>query len=154
MESKMNPQDAQVALAAVEQSRSDIADRLVTPWWYHPILGLLVGGLGAVAGSGARLAVVWGAIAAFGVGVYLLATAYRRLTGVWADGMSGGPRARRSVTVAGIVGVAIMGGGAITGLGLELWWPSTVAGAVIAVLTVVWGRHFDEVLRSELRESA
>ncbi|MEU6857370.1 hypothetical protein AB0B28_00635 [Glycomyces sp. NPDC046736] len=154
METHMNPEEARAALAAVEQSRSEVADRLVTPWWYHPILGILVGGLSAVAGSGAGLAIVWGAVALFGIGIYLLATAYRRLTGVWVGGYEGGPRSRRSVMVATVVGVAIVGTGAVVGLGLDLWWPSTVAGVVVAVLTVVWGRRFDALLRADLRESA
>ncbi|WP_157975162.1 hypothetical protein [Glycomyces dulcitolivorans] len=153
MESQMNPQEARAALDAVDESRSGIADRLYTPWWYHPILGLLVGGLIAVAGSGARLAIVWGAVAAFALGVLLLATAYRRIAGVWAD-YSAGPRSRRSAQVAFAVGVIIAATGASVGLGFDLWWPATVAGGIIAVLTVVWGRHYDTLLRADLRETA
>ncbi|WP_344484582.1 hypothetical protein [Glycomyces endophyticus] len=154
MESQLNPQEARAALEEVNASRAEIADRLYTPWWYHPILGLLIGGLVAVAGSGARLVIVWGAAAAFALGALLLATAYRRIAGVWADGFTAGPRSRRSAQVAFAVGVVIAGTGAVLGLGFELWWPATVAGAVLAVLTVVWGRHYDTLLRADLREAA
>jgi hypothetical protein len=37
-----NPLDAPAALNAVARARADVADRLVTPWWYHPILGVLI----------------------------------------------------------------------------------------------------------------
>ncbi|MFB9659831.1 hypothetical protein ACFQS3_08690 [Glycomyces mayteni] len=154
MESRMNPEEARAALADVDRTRSDIADRLYTPWWYHPILGVLIGGLAAVAGSGARLAIVWGAVGAFAIGAYLLATAYRRITGVWVDGYSGGPRSRRSAMNAVFIGIAIAAVGAVFGLGFELWWPSVAAGIVLAVLTTVWGRHFDRLLRADLREAA
>src|SRR5699024_12311806 len=34
--------DPRDALADVAASRGSVADRLVTPWWYHPILGALI----------------------------------------------------------------------------------------------------------------
>ncbi len=154
MESRLNPREARAALDAVAESRSDIADRLCTPWWYHPILGVLCGGLIAVAGSGTPLPVLLGAIAVFGLGVLMLVTVYRRIAGVWVHDHAAGPRARRSALAAAVVGIVIAAAGAAFGLGFDLWWPPIAAGALIAVLTVVWGRHFDTLLRAYLRESA
>ena len=45
METDPGRADAAAALDLVAASRAALADRLVTPWWYHPALGVLVGGL-------------------------------------------------------------------------------------------------------------
>ena len=37
-----NPRDA---LADVAATRSSVADRLITPWWYHPALGVILAAL-------------------------------------------------------------------------------------------------------------
>jgi hypothetical protein len=153
MESRLNPQEARDALAAVEQSRSDIADRLYTPWWYHPILGILVGALIAVAGFTFNPVYTGGALVAFSIGVFLLVLIYRRKAGVWADGTAG-PRARRQAIIAGVVGGILALSSYALVLVVGTWWPAVTIGALLAVLTGVWGRHFDKVLRADLRGTA
>lgn len=154
MESQLTPEEAQAALAAVEQSRSDIADRLYTPWWYHPALGLLVGGLITVAFADLPFAVLIGVIIAYGAGLAALVTAYRRKSGVWLNGSEGGPKSHRSIyRFFGALLVVIIIGAAFA-IGMEIRWTAPVTGLVVAVALTVWGRHFDKVLRAELRETS
>jgi hypothetical protein len=39
----IDPDEAAAALHHVDAGRQHVADRLVTPAWYHPVLGLLAG---------------------------------------------------------------------------------------------------------------
>jgi hypothetical protein len=153
MESQLSPQEAQAALAAVERSRSDIADRLYTPWWYHPVLGVLVGGLITVALAGLGFTVLIPVLIAYAAGLAALVTVYRRKAGVWVYSHEGGPKSRRSVHRFGaaMLGVVIIG--AAFAIGMELVWAAPATGLVVAVSLAIWGRHFDKVLRAELRES-
>jgi hypothetical protein len=154
MESRVNPEEAQAALAAVEQSRSDIAARLYTPWWYHPILGVLVGGLAAVATSGIHIASVVGVLAVYAAGIAGLVTAYRRKAKVWINGYDAGPNSRRSLMRLTAAVLVLVIAGAAFSIGMEIRWTAIVTGLVVAAVITVWGRHFDQVLRAELRESA
>lgn len=153
MESSVNPREARAALDAVQQSKSDLADRVYTPWWYHPILGVLCGGLVTAATVGAPLAAVLGAVAAFGLGVAVLSKVYWRRIGVQVTGYPG-PRTRAAAMIAVSVGLALAAVSAVLGLALDLPWAAVAVGAAVAVLTVVWGRRFDAILRAELRGSA
>jgi uncharacterized membrane protein len=149
MESRLNPQEAQAALDAVGRSHADIADRLYTPWRYHLILGLLVGGLIAFTGFTSDPFSI--AVVAFGIGLFLLVLAYRRKAGVWADGTAG-PRAWRQATIAAIVGGALAVSGCALVILIGTSGPSVAVGAILAVLTVVGGRGYDK--RAGLRGSA
>ncbi|THV37066.1 hypothetical protein [Glycomyces buryatensis] len=151
MESSVNPQEAQAALDSVQQSRSDIADRLYTPWWYHPALGVLVGGLVAAVTGGVHFSVL---LVVYTAGLVGLVYTYRRVAGVWINGYEAGPKSRRSlfrfVVVLLVIGIV----GAAFSIGMELRWFTPITGLVIAVYTTVWGRQFDKVLRADLREAA
>jgi hypothetical protein len=135
--------DPEAALAAIAGQRREAAERLVTPWWYHPALGLLVGAM--VAAQGAPTAIRLGVLALFFVGLAALVRAYQRLTGLWVSGYRRGPAGRVTIGLAVVylasVLVAIVVGG---------WW-AIGAGAVVLAATVVLGRAFDEALRRELR---
>ena len=135
--------DAQAALAAIAGQRHEAAERLVTPWWYHPTLGVLVGAL--VASQAAPTTVRIPVLVGFFVGLAVLVRAYQRLPGLWVSGYRRGPAGR--VTVALVVAnlaavlVAILLGG---------WW-AVAAGVAVVGATIVLGRAFDEALRAELR---
>ncbi|HLU29677.1 MAG TPA: hypothetical protein VKZ65_14700 [Glycomyces sp.] len=152
MESEMAPREARAALEVVTDSRSEMAERLVTPWWYHPVLGILLGGFMAVLGVGVPTSVMLGLMVLYFGGIGVLAWAYRRLTGVWVNGFEVGPRSRRSATRLGATAIALALVGAVFGLGLDLAWVPVCCGVAIAVVTTVWGRRFDAILREELRE--
>jgi hypothetical protein len=154
MESQLSPQEAQAALAAVQQSRSDIADRLITPWWYHPVLGVLVGGLTTVALADLDFTVLLLVLIPYCAGLAALVAAYRRKAGVWVYSYEGGPKSRRSVFRFGAAILAVAIAGAAFAIGMELFWAAPATGLVVAVSFAIWGRHFDKVLRAELRETA
>lgn len=46
-----DPYSAHDALTDIDSSNAAIADRLITPWWYHPALGVGFGGM-CLAASG------------------------------------------------------------------------------------------------------
>jgi hypothetical protein len=139
-------------LAAVTDARAAVAGRLITPWWYHPILGLLLAGyvLGMGLGNtGVRLA----AAVLFVAGGSALANAYRRLTGVWVSGLDAGRASRWAIGMGALVGVIAVTAW-IIGASTELRWPVWSLAAVGLVGTVVLGRRFDSALRAQLRAAA
>ena len=137
----------QQLLALEASARASLADRLVTPWWYYPALGLLFGCLTASIAieSPYTLGV---SFALFVVGLSVLASQYRSETGI---GRIENPRGRplligltgMLLCVGVVVGTAATVGGA-TG---------TIVAAVVAFLLVVGlGPRFDAVVRNDLRD--
>src|SRR3954452_11355395 len=86
---------AAASLQSLQATRADIADRVITPWWYHAVLGLLIGGLVASM-SAPWLWVRIGTLVVFFVGIYALKRTYERLTGIWVNGLRPG-RTRSAV---------------------------------------------------------
>ncbi|MBW8767768.1 MAG: hypothetical protein JF630_16655, partial [Geodermatophilales bacterium] len=80
---------AAAQLAALQADRERLARRVVTPWWYDACLGLTVllllssisfrDSVWQFVLGGAVLLLLWG-----------VATAYRRITGVWVNGLRRG----------------------------------------------------------------
>ncbi|MGD0715383.1 MAG: hypothetical protein ABSB24_14535 [Gaiellaceae bacterium] len=95
-----SPLDAREALREVAEQRRLAADLLVTPRWYHPVLGLLAGGLCASASSHS-VPVIGAAFAVYVVGIAALMTVYRRRNGVWVSGVRRGPAGRVTVRLGG-----------------------------------------------------
>ena len=131
---------AAAQLAALQAGRAALAERVVQPWWYDVLLGLLVAGL--LASYSLRSTwVTLGALVLFLLGLRGLVALYTRRTGLWVDGLRAGPT-RRAVRVwfvgyAVVVGVAagaeyllglrgaMAGGGVVVGVGIALvsrWW--------------------------------
>lgn len=144
--------EAVEALGQVEAGRGQMADRLITPVWYHPALGLLVGGLIASA-EWRSLAVTGSAFLVYSVGIGVLVSSYRRLTGIWVSGFRRGPAGRVSVLLAGVLYV-IAGIAAILDLGLGLRGAFVAGGVLATVAVIVLGRRFDAALGAELRAAA
>jgi hypothetical protein len=141
--------EAAAALASVGATRAQLADRITTPGWYHPVLGLLAGGL--IASSELdNLAVFFAALLVYAVGCGVLISSYRRLTGVWVSGLRRGPAGRVSLLLVGTLYI-IAGLAALAGLGLGVPGAFVVGGVVAFVAVVVLGRRFDDALRRELR---
>jgi hypothetical protein len=146
MENFMSEHDQ---LAAIAQARANLADRLITPWWYHPVLGLLFGAYVVAVGLGntvlRSLAVVL-----FVLCCTLLMQVYRRMTGVWVNSTMPGPARRWAVAMGVICGV-VVAGGIMIGLFADVPWVVWSLGALAGVVIVVLGRHYDTVLRAQLR---
>jgi hypothetical protein len=139
-----SPEEALAALDVVDQANADLAKRLVTPWWYHPILGLIEAMLvlSFAMPIPLRLAVV--AVAVAGVG--LLVSAYKRLTGL---GVSSRYAALARGWVLGLVAIVLAAIGVVV---LVDQLVVTVALAVLVlVATVVFGRRADVAIRTRLR---
>jgi hypothetical protein len=133
----------------VNSPTQHVADRLATPVWFHPVLGLLAGGL--IASAELRsLPVFLAVLLVYSVGCVVLMSAYRRLTGVWVSGLRRGPAGRVSLQLVGVLYV-IAGLATVLGLGLGLPGAFVAGGAAAAVAVVVLGRRFDDTLRAEQR---
>ncbi len=149
MERDFDPQASAAALYAIGNQRAHLADRLVTPWWYHPALG---GVLALFVGSFAtrRLAVVAVCALLYLACLVVLPHAYRRATGVWVNGYTPRRARRWAFALGGSAGGCLLV--AITAAAAGAWPVALVAAVVAFVLTQVFGRRFDDELREELRE--
>jgi small ligand-binding sensory domain FIST len=126
----VGPHEAAAALESIGESRAEVADRLVTPVWYHPVLGLLAGGLIASA-EAHRWWVVLSALVVYAVGCAVLVSSYRKLTGIWVSGLRRGPAGRVSLwLMAGLYAVAGLAALLDLGVGLR---GAFVVGGVVAV---------------------
>ena len=143
--------EARDALSALDADGASLAERMVTPWWYHLCLGLIVAVLtGAQALPGAYSIIV---IALGIIAIPLLTTAYNQRYGI-STTQPAGPRSRRLLFIA----VAFLVVAMVSALVLKLTeqnpaW-GLVPAAVAAVATVLIGRRYDDALRAELSGSA
>jgi hypothetical protein len=138
----------------VAASRTAVADRLITPWWYHPALGVLLGALIAAQALPSVLVRV-AALAGVAAGLSALMSAYRRLTGLWVSGLwvSGfhPGRARRWAVVLGVVVAWAFGGAALATQWGRLTWVPPAVGLLVVPVIVIVGRRYDRELRADLR---
>jgi len=144
--------EAEEQLALIAETRARLADRLVTPWWYHLSLGALMGVLVLAIGLGIGdgwFAVV---VAVVVVGEGVLAGAYRRTMGVWTATWDGFPRS--TVWVAFGVALVLFPASAAVRLWTAVVWPIWVLAAITAVGFVALGRWTDAVWRRRLRADA
>ncbi|GAA4941906.1 hypothetical protein [Actinoplanes utahensis] len=139
-------------LTAIADARSTVAGRLVTPGWYHPVLGAALAGYVTALGFGGDAA---GLIAGmlFITTTLLLMKAYRERTGVWVSGFRGGRTGRWSFAMGGLVGAVLLGTWATTAY-TDSRWPIGVLAVLAFAGTVLLGRGFDAALRAELRSAA
>lgn len=154
MESQDHPLDAPTAaaeLAALQGDRAALADRVVQPWWYDVLLGVLV-----FVFLGSYATHDWRAIAAAwvlcGLGCWGLVTVYKRLTGMWISGFRPGPTRRAlsvwfAACVAWVVAALV---DAAFGLPLLLVAVSAGCGLALAFVSRWWTRIYVAELRGEL----
>ncbi|HEX7350169.1 hypothetical protein [Brachybacterium sp.] len=140
-------QEALETLASLDVDRALLAERVVTPWWYHPILGGIVT---LLVGAQALPGVLSMAVLALGVVMIpVLVTAYTRSYGVSVTAPVG-PRTRRLMTVlVGVLTVGMVSNLGIKFTGIEPAW-GLVSAVICGAVTAVLGRHYDDVLRTEL----
>ncbi|PHY17981.1 hypothetical protein [Caulobacter sp. BP25] len=142
-------QDALRMLAEVEAANADMAERAKAPVWYHPALGLLIGGLIAVQGQPVPIMLAF--YAAYIVGLVLLVRAYKRHTGLWISGY----RAGRTRWVAlGLAALAMVGGLISIWLVRErgLTLAPLVFGGLTAVIVTIGGFVWEAAFRADLRD--
>lgn len=140
-------EDAAAQLATLQADRAALADRVLQPWWYDVVLGLLLFGFLASYAADS-LWVTFPALVLFAVGLGALVSAYRRVTGVWVSAKGWWIWAWAAVAVVVLVPALVLAEGFGQG------WVMVVAGAVlgvgIAVLSRLWGRAYVARLRAEL----
>ncbi|WP_120004267.1 hypothetical protein [Nesterenkonia muleiensis] len=144
------------ALDEVIAARRRLADRLYTPWWYHPVLGLLLGllilQLGGVLGRPAMFLMPVPAL-----GIITLGRIYRRLSGIDLYGAAapdGGQRGRSLLAVYVCVLIVSFAAGFVLSNRLGIEWTAWAIAALVAVGTVAVGRTYDGLLREQLRSAA
>jgi hypothetical protein len=155
MESDGGTMDATTAaaeLAALGKDRAALADRVVQPWWYDALLGLLVAGF--LSSYSTRNAwVISGALVLLLIGVRGLMALYRRITGIWVNGLRPGPT-QRAVKVWFLVYAVVVGVAAIFEFLLDVRGAmvvgGVVVGAAIALISRWWTRIYVAELRGEL----
>jgi hypothetical protein len=148
----MESDEVDMHLAAVRIGQSAAADRLVTPWWYHPIRGLLLAGVTLAYGIGSRW-VAMATVAIFFAGMIALATAYRNQTGVWVSGFNAGGASRWAYALGALAFACLAAAGVARYVHHTTWatWATWATAVVAAVGTVLIGRRFDASLRERIR---
>ena len=136
-------------LAALQAGRAALADRVVQPWWYDALLGLLVAGF--LASYSLRSTwVVLGALVLFLLGLRGLVALYTRLTGLWVNGLREGPT-QRAIRVWFVLYAVVLGAAAVTEYLLDVRGAMAVGGAVIGVGLALISRWWTRIYVAELR---
>ncbi|WP_314035085.1 hypothetical protein [Dietzia sp. CH92] len=150
------PYDPVAALADVDSARRSVADRLITPWWYHPALGTILAAIMLVAALDLHDAVRLTVSLAGAVGIGALVGAYQRLTGLWVDMRNLGPVSRRWWLAYAAIVLVVTATSLIptaADRALPTWLALLLAVTAVAA-TVVLGRRVDSALRDEIRTGA
>lgn len=149
MSPSVDPEEAARQLAGLQRSNVEMARRAVAPWWYHPALGGLAGGLIAVqaAPTGFRAAY----FALFAVGLILLVQAYRKKTGVWVSGW----RAGRTRWVTAVLAALTLGVSLAAIYAAREWGQPgayLIGGALLAVAFTIAGPLWEVAFRRDLAD--
>ena len=147
--------DALDALAAAKDSRRHLADRLVTPLWYYPAMGLTLVvfayAIGTPEGTlekSTRMSLLCGTIL---INTMALPFAYQRQTGVRIQ-QATGPRSRR-LLLTWLISILVFAVGLVVNrYASGPTWVALALGAVGFVGTQVLGRRYDDAVRVDLRE--
>ncbi len=146
--SHVSADEARAQLGALALDRAALADRLVTPAWYHPALAALV--FVFIAGAASeRLWIV--SFTVYCAGLVWLTTTYRNITGMWANGWTrlGGRGLAAGLFAILIAAIAISYAVRFDRLP---WWWALVSAAVAALGTLWIGPRFDAACRAALRD--
>lgn len=129
------------ALRDLDEGRAAAARRVVTPWWYHPLLGVTFFVMVAGLSRGSTGLLVGLALLAQG----LLLALYRRLTGMWVNTFHV-PGMQRTTVVSVLVAYALVTAGALLEHLAGVPFSLVATGAVLAVAYVVYWRWVERRL--------
>ena len=148
--------DPHDALADVATTRAAIADRLITPWWYHTALGAILAALVVVGALDLHNAIRLPVALGCAVGIGMLVTAYQCVTGLWVDVRNLGPVSARWWALYAVPALVIVGASLLPSL-THVSFSAGVAASLAAAIflgTIVLGRKMDAALRAEIRSGA
>ena len=148
MENKQSDDIAR-SFAAINAGRAAAADRLVTPVWYHPILGVMAAGYLVALTLGGTVTLII-AVVLLLIGIPALVSAYRKLTGVWIWGFSAGKASVWTTVMA--IALAVSAGGMYyfhNVVGID--WPVWLLGIAVVAAVMYLGHRFDTAVRNQLR---
>jgi hypothetical protein len=146
----MDRETAAAQLAALQEVRDQMAERVVPPWWYDPALGVVVFLLlSAVSLRDAGWLYFTTLVVAVG-GLWALVTAYKRITGVWVSGMRRG-RTAPVIRVWFAVYAVVVGVAGVAEFLFDVRGATVVAGAVLGVAITFLGRWWMRLYVAELR---
>lgn len=139
--------EARAALAGLGADDARLAERLVTPGWYHPVLGAIVAVIVCTQALPSPASVAFVPVGIFALPALVLV--YRRRYGLWI-GQPAGPRSKRLLGTMVVLFLLCLGAALVVKFtAVGYWWvllPATVG----FVASVVLGRRYDDALRREL----
>lgn len=139
--------EAHEALRALADDRTILSARIVTPWWYHPALGVITATMvfaQALPGALASVLMVAGV-----AGTPLLVLAYRRAYGVGITTPAGRRSTRMLFALIAVLVLAMVSALLVRIAEQSAAWALLPAAAAFA-LTVILGRRYDRVYREDL----
>lgn len=149
----IGPAAAQAALDGVSAARANLADRISSPWWYHPAMGASIGLAPLSAGISWEL-IPYGVCTGFLVLPMLLTLLLKRSTGVVVDHYTATPGARRLSARHALLVLALLILGGVLQWGLDLRWAGAGTAVAIFALTVWLGRRIESALHRDVRAGA
>ena len=139
-----DPDEARASLDDVRRMDADLADRLITPWWYYPGLGLVEALLVSSVALPKSLSAPAMLVGLVGLG--LLVSAYRRLTGLGMSNQYFALARGWSVALLVVILVAI-----VIVLLVDQTLVIAATAVVVFLATIVLGRRADSAMSYRLR---
>jgi len=138
---------ARDALSGLGDDRARLANRVITPWWYHPIYAVIL----VVLVCSQALPGVWSLPVILGavVALTVLRTTYDRKYGISIDKPQGALTRTLLAAVIVILVASMIAVRVMQQTATSLWW-ILVPSAVTAAAAVALGRCYDAALRREL----
>jgi hypothetical protein len=146
----METETATAQLAALQEARDRMAERVVPPRWYDPALGVVVFLLLSAVSLRDAGWLYFATLAVGGGGLWALVTAYKRITGVWVSGMRRG-RTAPVIRVWFAVYAVVVGAAGVAEFLFDVRGAMVVAGAVLGVAITFLGRWWMRLYVAELR---
>ena len=142
------PGEAASAISAIGGSRCWLADRIIAPGWYHLAFGLLAGGV--IAEAEIRSWTLFASsVAAYTAGCSALMWWNQRRAGIamkYFDARTRAVFAGHVLTLSGLIAVACW-----LGLDRGMLGAFPAAGVLAVLLTVIFGRWTDRLLRARVQ---
>ncbi|WP_454042708.1 hypothetical protein [Cellulosimicrobium sp. Marseille-Q8652] len=142
------PAEARDALADLGADDARLADRLVTPRWYHPLLGAIVALIVCTQALPSPASVAFVPVGIFALPALVLV--YRRRYGLWI-GQPAGPRSKRILGTMAVLCLLCFGAAMVVKFTPVGYAWVLLPAAIGFAACVALGRRYDDAVRAELR---